>query len=87
MWVFYGLVSALFLAAYDVIRKYSLNNNPVLPVLFLASATAGLVFVPLVVLSFISGALFFSEQNMRRKSFALAGILTGIVLIIFGTIG
>jgi transporter family protein len=51
MWVVLGLFSALFLGFYDIIRKKVLNNNAIIPVLFLASSTCGLIFVPLVLLS------------------------------------
>jgi bacterial/archaeal transporter family protein len=51
MWVVLGLFSALFLGFYDIVRKKVLKDNAIIPVLFLASSTCGLLFVPLVVLS------------------------------------
>ena len=51
MWIFYGLFSAVFLGFYDAVRKKVLNQNPVIPVLFLSSATNSLIFLPIVVLS------------------------------------
>lgn len=36
-----------------------------------------------VIVSFTLGAVVFKEKNIRQKAFLLAGILTGIVLIIF----
>jgi bacterial/archaeal transporter family protein len=51
MWVISGLFSALFLGIYDILRKISLKDNAVIPVLFLASATGGILFIPPVVLS------------------------------------
>jgi bacterial/archaeal transporter family protein len=51
MWVLLGLVSALFLGVYDIVRKTVLNGNTVIPVLFLASSTCGIIFIPFVVLS------------------------------------
>ena len=51
MWVFYGLVSAVFLGLYDAVRKKALTDNPVLPVLFLASLTGAFLFIPLIILS------------------------------------
>ena len=39
-----------------------------------------------VIISFISGALIFKEQNLKKKGIALAGILIGVVLIVLGTI-
>jgi transporter family protein len=38
-----------------------------------------------VIVSFAAGAIFFSEQNLKRKSLALAGILIGVISIIFGS--
>jgi len=52
MWVFFGLISAVFLSSYDVIRKHTLNSNSVIPVLFFASTSSGILFVPFVILSF-----------------------------------
>jgi transporter family protein len=51
MWVALGLFSAFFLGFYDVVRKKVLTNNAIIPVLFLASSTCGLIFVPFVILS------------------------------------
>jgi transporter family protein len=34
-----------------------------------------------VVITFVLGAVFFKERNLRRKGLALAGILTGVVLL------
>lgn len=61
MWIFFGLISSFFLSSYDVIRKHTLKSNSVIPVLFLASATAGFLFVPFVVFSF---AGWISPQNV-----------------------
>lgn len=36
-----------------------------------------------VVITFVLGALFFRERNLRRKGVALAAILTGVVLLCF----
>jgi len=51
MWIFLGLISALFLGLYDITRKIALDKNTVIPVLFLASSTCGLIFLPFVILS------------------------------------
>jgi len=51
MWIFLGLISSLFLGIYDISKKISLNNNAVMPVLFLASLTSALIFVPIIILS------------------------------------
>ncbi len=63
MWIFLGLISCFFLGVYDISKKVSLNNNAVIPVLFLASATGGVLFIPFITLSFLhiipESSLFF----------------------------
>jgi transporter family protein len=39
-----------------------------------------------VIISFVSGAVFFRETNLKRKGLALTGILAGVILIIIGTL-
>jgi transporter family protein len=56
MWAFAGLLSALFLGIYDIFKKTSLNSNAVLPVLFFATLTSTVIFLPVV-----TGSLFFPE--------------------------
>jgi transporter family protein len=51
MWLVLGLVSSFFLGVYDISKKISLNNNAVIPVLFLASTAGALIFIPIVILS------------------------------------
>ena len=51
MWVILTLFSSLFLGTYDLLRKASLKENAVIPVLYLGSATSALFFGVLVVLS------------------------------------
>lgn len=46
MWVLLGLVSAMFLGVYDIFKKLSLNGNAVLPVLFFATCTSAVIFLP-----------------------------------------
>lgn len=51
MWALLAVVSAIFLGTYDIFKKISLNKNAVLPVLFFSTFTAGIIFLPLVILS------------------------------------
>lgn len=53
MWVLLALCSAFFLGIYDVFKKRSLNDNAVLPVLFLSVACSSLIFLPVLVLSWL----------------------------------
>lgn len=51
MWVFLAVISAFFLGVYDILKKKSLRDNAVLPVLFLSSLTSTLLFLPLILVS------------------------------------
>ena len=51
MWVFFAIISALFLGVYDIFKKNSLKSNAVLPVLLLSSLTGTLIFIPIILLS------------------------------------
>lgn len=48
MWFALALLSALFLGFYDVLRKYSLNGNAVLPVLLVSTFTSSLMLAPVL---------------------------------------
>ncbi|MDR1416854.1 MAG: DMT family transporter [Prevotellaceae bacterium] len=51
MWISLSIISALLLGGYDVLKKLSLRDNAVLPVLYLASLSGALVFVPFLIIS------------------------------------
>jgi transporter family protein len=51
MWLYLGVISALFLGMYDVSRKHALRENAVMPVLFFSTLCAIPVVVPVIVLS------------------------------------
>ncbi|PIB35078.1 permease [Reichenbachiella sp. 5M10] len=51
MWVILGVLSLLALGVYDLLKKVSLNDNAVLPVLFFSTLASALLFVPPLVLS------------------------------------
>lgn len=54
MWIILGLVSSFFLGIYDVSKKWSLNGNAVIPVLFFATLSGFMVFIPSLVISAIN---------------------------------
>lgn len=60
MWAIAGLLSALFLGVYDIFKKTSLNENAVMPVLFFATLTSTVIFLPVV-----SGSLLFPDFFAR----------------------
>ncbi|MGA2914687.1 MAG: DMT family transporter [Sedimentisphaerales bacterium] len=51
MWIYLGIFSAIFLGMYDISRKHALQQNAVLPVLFLSTAFAGLLVLPAIIMS------------------------------------
>ncbi len=51
MWVLLGIISSVLLGIYDLFKKTALDNNVVMPVLFLASLTSALIFLPLILIS------------------------------------
>ncbi|MGL1889483.1 MAG: DMT family transporter [Reichenbachiella sp.] len=51
MWIFLGVISLVALGIYDLLKKFSLNENAVLPVLFISTLASAILFVPLIILS------------------------------------
>lgn len=51
MWLILAIASAFFLGFYDIFKKLSLNQNAVLPTLFLSTVSASVVMLGFVVLS------------------------------------
>ena len=67
MWLSLAFLSAFLLGIYEVCKKTSLNNNAVIPVLFLNTLFSSLIFVPLVTISACSpeslqGGLFYVPE-------------------------
>jgi len=74
MWVYLGIVSAIFLGMYDVSKKHALRQNAVLPVLFLSTVFGALVMLPLVLLSQVESA-YVSARAFYVPSIAWVGHL------------
>ncbi|MFP4366781.1 MAG: EamA family transporter [Bacteroidales bacterium] len=55
MWVLLGIISSFLLGIYDLFKKSALQNNLVMPVLFLSSLTSALIFLPLILISSEAG--------------------------------
>jgi transporter family protein len=51
MWLILTLASAFFLGFYDILKKVSLKENAVWPVLFFGALTSSIIFLPLLILS------------------------------------
>ena len=60
MWLSLAFLSAVLLGFYDSFKKESLGGNAVLPVLFLNTLFCSLIFIPLVLLSYVTTALDYS---------------------------
>ncbi len=56
MWVLLGIISSFLLGIYDLFKKSALQNNLVMPVLFLSSLTSALIFLPLILISSEAGS-------------------------------
>ena len=54
MWLGLAFLSAFLLGLYEVSKKVALNNNAVIPVLFLNTFFSSLLFLPFILVSFIS---------------------------------
>ncbi len=70
---------AIFLLLADFLYFYSLSYQDAMISIVSALRRGG------VVVAFITGAIIFKEQNIRKKGIYLLGILAGILLISFGS--
>jgi len=55
-WLLLGLFSAIVMGIYELLKKQSVKDNAVLPVLFLSIVTSALVWIPFVIWSYASPA-------------------------------
>jgi bacterial/archaeal transporter family protein len=89
MWLIYGFVSAVFLGLYDVEKKRGLENNAILPILFLNTVFCSLFFLPMLLLSTFAPRtldgtiLFVAHVDVRTHLFIMLKSL--IVLVSWGT--
>ena len=83
MWILLGLVSSFFLGIYDVSKKWSLNDNAVIPVLFFATLSGMMIFLPLLISSTLiepsaSSSWYIPEQTLTAHlHFFLKAIIVG----------
>jgi transporter family protein len=54
MWLALAFLSAFLLGVYELSKKISLNDNAVIPVLFLNTLFGSLLFLPVIVLSYVA---------------------------------
>jgi len=72
MWIYLSFLSALFLGVYEVSKKASLNENAVIPVLFLNTVFGSLIFLPLAIVSSVwpdvmQGSEFYLPPTSLRE--------------------
>ncbi|MBQ9356605.1 MAG: EamA family transporter [Prevotella sp.] len=92
MWLILAFLSAAFLGVYDSLKKKSLKDNAVLPVLFLNTLFSSLIFLPFILLSSTSnifdGTVFFVPSGSLREHLYIIAkaviVLSSWVLGYFG---
>ena len=57
-WVLLSLISAFLLGFYDIFKKSTVVNNAIIPVLFYSTMISALLFLPLILWSWLSPASF-----------------------------
>ena len=57
MWLILAFLSAAFLGVYDSLKKKTLRDNAVIPILFLNTLFSSLIFLPFIILSSTSSLL------------------------------
>ena len=92
MWLILAFLSAAFLGVYDSLKKKSLKDNAVLPVLFLNTLFSSLIFLPFIILSqsglLSDGSIFHVAQGTWEEHRYIVGkaliVLSSWVLGYFG---
>ena len=92
MWLILAFLSAAFLGVYDSLKKKSLKDNAVLPVLFLNTLFSSLIFLPFIILSYSGllqdGSIFHVAQGTWEEHRYIVGkaliVLSSWVLGYFG---
>ncbi|WP_027455375.1 DMT family transporter [Xylanibacter brevis] len=57
MWLLLAFMSAALLGVYDSLKKKALKDNAVIPILFLNTLFSSLIFIPFIVLSYMTQSL------------------------------
>ena len=94
MWLSLAFLSAFLLGCYEVCKKKSLDNNAVIPVLFLNTCFCSLLFLPCIVLSygfpeFMRNSLFYVPLSTGHEHIYIIGkaalVLTSWTCAYFAT--
>lgn len=81
MWIMMGILSMIGLGIYDLLKKQALNDNAVLPVLFFATLSSALLFVPQWLLS-----VFVSDFSQNENFYVPLGNLQFHLHILIKTV-
>jgi transporter family protein len=89
MWLGLAFASAFLLGCYEVNKKISLDNNAVIPVLFINTLVSSLLFVPFILLSYCTSVLDGTLFYVPHVSFEthIAVLLKAVIVLsswIFG---
>jgi drug/metabolite transporter (DMT)-like permease len=94
MWLSLAFLSAFLLGCYEVCKKKSLDNNAVIPVLFLNTCFCSLLFLPCIVLSYgfpelMRNSLFYVPPSTGHEHIYIIGkaalVLTSWTCAYFAT--
>lgn len=77
MWILFAIISAFFLGFYDISKKVSLNNNAVIPVLFVSTLVSCVIFI-----GFIGYSLFFDVDTSSWYYIPYSGLRVQIHIFI-----
>lgn len=93
MWVLGAIASAILLGIYDVAKKVALRANAVLVVLFFTTLFSSLIFLPLLLLSWLApsfaGAwgIFIREANLQEHLWIVAKSVLVLLAWLLGYMG
>ncbi|HCC53092.1 MAG TPA: EamA family transporter [Porphyromonadaceae bacterium] len=85
MWVLLSFLSAFLLGCYDICKKKSLDENAVIPVLFLNTLISTLIFTPFIILSYTTNLLDESLFYVPRVSPETHGLIALKSLIVLSS--
>ena len=85
MWLILAFLSAAFLGVYDSLKKKSLRDNAVLPVLFFNTLFSSLLFLPFILLSATGHALDGTIVHVADGTWAEHKYIVGKALIVLSS--
>ena len=92
MWLLLAFLSATLLGFYDSFKKESLRDNAVIPVLFLNTLFASLIFLPFIILSYnttvLDGSIFYvASGGWHEHKYIIGKSIIVLSSWIFGYFG